>query len=433
VTEVALAPGLLGTSAAYTYNFGGEQTDIYNWQVVLATVPETIGFAPSVTCHARGVKFLGMDDRVLGILDYASDEVGDTSVMPRREVGLESEALEGRFEIRVDHELGENWVRQLFSPSFISWLGDRAPEKLCFELVDGSLCVFVPAGGCTPEELNAAAVMIASRLREEALEEAGMDSAGRAAVAASPHRTMDAATADAVATVDWDSPPADVETAMKAYRWIAMRTWRPWVIGPAAFLLLLAIGALVTVAGWFSQDADSLEALLGGVTIMLSSPFVGVATWRKFVNDRARRFGKAAFAEQYARSRALTPEHPRLVQARNMQLRFPGVAEAAMTGVFGGADLEGTLVLSGEGSGSSRSDYDVVITQKPPAAALPDDGKLSETLSATAQGSVVAIWQTAPGGDRKRSAKGLDSFCKGVGEAVAGLGSAPPAAPAQSS
>ena len=42
-----------------------------------------------------------------------------------------------------DEEQDPNWLRQLFSPTFIVWLTDSAPEKFAFELVDGTLCCYV--------------------------------------------------------------------------------------------------------------------------------------------------------------------------------------------------------------------------------------------------------------------------------------------------
>ena len=56
---------------------------------------------------------------------------------------LESEALDERYEIFSGKEQDQVWLRRLFSPTFIVWLGEEAPKKFAFELVAGTLCCFV--------------------------------------------------------------------------------------------------------------------------------------------------------------------------------------------------------------------------------------------------------------------------------------------------
>ncbi len=66
-----------------------------------------------------------------------------------------------------------NHLRQLFSPTFIVWLTDSAPEKFAFELVDGTLCCYVKGHKKKAAELDtirAASATVATRLREESLE-----------------------------------------------------------------------------------------------------------------------------------------------------------------------------------------------------------------------------------------------------------------------
>jgi hypothetical protein len=415
LVEGQLTQGLEGTSAVYAYEFSEDSgSDVYRWNVVLTAVPEVTGFAPSISCHARGVRFAALDDRAMGILDYALGEVGDTSRMPEREVRLESEAVRSRFTLRVDRDIGENWVRQLFSPQFIAWL-EAAPEKLCFELFDGNLCVFMPQAAGTIEEVVDAAAHVAARMREEALEEAGMATAARAAQTDRPERSLDAATARAVATVRWTRPPADEKEAIRAYWWVGMRTWKPWVYAPVILVAGLLVGTLVVVAEVESSSPD--EGLLGGLAMVFMSPVVAWWTFRKFVGDRARRFGRAAFAAEYAESRALTPENPRLVQARNMSLRFPGVAESAMTGVLPGTDLQATLVFSGQGSGSQRRDHNVVITALPEGLEVPEDGGLGRELTCAVGGRAIAVW-TQVTADAGRSATELDDFVIRVAKAL---------------
>lgn len=445
VGEGELAPGLEGTRAEYSYTFAGDDaSEVYGWHVVLTAVPETIGFAPRVTCHARGLKFKAIDDRVLGVLDYAIGDVPDTSQMPERRVKLESEAFGERYRLRVDHDLGENWARQLFSPAFIDWLTNDAPEKTSWELFDGMLCVFTPvdpsstevqAAADAPDALIAAAAKIAKRLREEALEEAGMDSAGKAAQTDRPEQSLDAQTARWVATEKWKEPPPDVATAMRQYRDIGMRTWRPWFYGFAAFLLSLAIGIVLGGIGFISDgSSDSGGAFLAGVALVLGSPVIGYFGWKKFVDDRAIRIGRAAFTGEYAKSRGLQAQQPRLLQARNMQLRFPGVAEAALSGKLPGTDLDATLVMSAAGMASNRAEYNVLISEEPRPLEIPANADLGDGLSAAAHEKTVAIWAQSSGG-KERTIKELDEFCPRAERALVDLRSGRVAepAPAQSS
>ena len=50
---------------------------------------------------------------------------------------LESEALDERYEIFSGKEQDQVWLRRLFSPTFVVWLGEEAPKKFAFELVAG--------------------------------------------------------------------------------------------------------------------------------------------------------------------------------------------------------------------------------------------------------------------------------------------------------
>jgi hypothetical protein len=54
---------------------------------------------------------------------------------------LESADLDRRYEIFFGPNDDELWIKRLFSPSFIVWLSEQAPDGLAFELSAGSLCV----------------------------------------------------------------------------------------------------------------------------------------------------------------------------------------------------------------------------------------------------------------------------------------------------
>jgi hypothetical protein len=68
---------------------------------------------------------------------------------------------------------GWSWRARLFSPSFIVWLTESAPQRFAFELVNGILCCYVNDHKESAADLDAvaaASAAVANRLREESLE-----------------------------------------------------------------------------------------------------------------------------------------------------------------------------------------------------------------------------------------------------------------------
>lgn len=164
--EGALAEGVDGMLALYTYeeettdSKGNRQTNYYRYTVGLTQVRECADFVPELYCQ-----------RKFGL--RALEKFEDVFRGSKERVKLESEALDERYEIFAGPAQEPNWLRQLFSPTFIVWLTDSAPEKFAFELVDGTLCCYVSGHKKKADELDtirAAAAAVAARLREEALE-----------------------------------------------------------------------------------------------------------------------------------------------------------------------------------------------------------------------------------------------------------------------
>jgi hypothetical protein len=161
-----LGEGVEGTVALYTYeeetidSDGDRQTDYYRYTVGIAQVPECAGFVPELYCR-----------RKFGL--RALEKLEDVFRGSKERVELESEALDERYEIFAGKAQDANSLRQLFSPTFIVWLTDSAPEKFAFELVDGNLCCYVNGHKKKAAELDtirAASTAVATRLREEAAE-----------------------------------------------------------------------------------------------------------------------------------------------------------------------------------------------------------------------------------------------------------------------
>lgn len=161
-----LADGFEGTLALYTYeeettdSDGDRQTNYYRYIVGLAEVAECAEFVPELYCQ-----------RKFGL--RALEKFEDVFRGSKERVELESEVLDKKYEIFAGSKQDANWLRQLFSPTFIVWLTDTAPDKFAFELVDGTLCCYVSGHKENAADLDAIRIAtgaVAKRLREEALE-----------------------------------------------------------------------------------------------------------------------------------------------------------------------------------------------------------------------------------------------------------------------
>lgn len=161
-----IAEGFEGTLALFTYeeetrdSDGDKQTNYYRYTLGLVEVPECTGFVPELYCQ-----------RKFGL--RALEKFEDAFRGNKERVALESEALLDKYEIFATKQQDSNRLRQLFSPSFIVWLADSAPDKFAFELVDGTLCCYVSGHKDNAAELDAIAAAtsaVGNRLRDEALE-----------------------------------------------------------------------------------------------------------------------------------------------------------------------------------------------------------------------------------------------------------------------
>ena len=164
--EGPLGDGVEGLLALYTYeeestdSEGNRTTNYYRYTVGIVEVPECAGFVPELYCR-----------RKFGL--RALEKLEDAFRRSKQRVELESTEMEERYEIFSRDDQDPNSLRQLFSPSFIVWLSESAPEKFAFELVGGNLCCYVSGHKKKAAELDtirAASTAVATRLREESLE-----------------------------------------------------------------------------------------------------------------------------------------------------------------------------------------------------------------------------------------------------------------------
>lgn len=161
-----LAPGVSGILALYTYeeettdSEGNRDTDYYRYTVGLVHIPECVGFVPELYVQRKfGLKAL--------------EKLEDAFRGSKERVKLESAELDKRYEIFVDEKQDQNWLRQLFAPSFIVWLLQKTPNKFAFELVNGTLCCYAndhKKKAADLDRMRAATAAVATRIREEALE-----------------------------------------------------------------------------------------------------------------------------------------------------------------------------------------------------------------------------------------------------------------------
>ena len=161
-----LADGVHGTLALFTYeeettnSEGQSETNYYRYTVGFTQVTECAERVPELYCQ-----------RKFGL--RALEKFEDVFRTKKERVKLESEVLDEKYEIFAGSEQDAVWLRRLFSPTFIVWLTDSAPDKFAFELVDGNLCCYVNGHKDDAEGLDgvaAATSAVATRLREEALE-----------------------------------------------------------------------------------------------------------------------------------------------------------------------------------------------------------------------------------------------------------------------
>jgi hypothetical protein len=147
-----LGQGVAGVVGQLAYR----RNKTFGFQVALAEVPAATAFAPRVFCIRRGRST--RDDEFYGFEARHS------------KLWTESTALNERYEVATSPYQDPNWLRQLFSPSFVDWLGTKPPADFSFELAYGALLGSVEDDDPGADGLAAlcdATVHVATRIREE--------------------------------------------------------------------------------------------------------------------------------------------------------------------------------------------------------------------------------------------------------------------------
>jgi hypothetical protein len=163
------APRIGGILAIYTYvtettdSNGNREKTYHPFTLGMTEISECVAHVPELYCQRKsGLRSL--------------EKFEDVFRTSKQRVELESEALDDRYEIFSAKSQDAVWLRQLFSPTFIVWLTESAPDKFAFELVGGVLVAYVRGHKEDTADLDkvaAATAMVASRLRDKSGESAG--------------------------------------------------------------------------------------------------------------------------------------------------------------------------------------------------------------------------------------------------------------------
>lgn len=163
------AVGRLRHQAAFGRTMGVDVKQQHT--IMVCRIPESVGYVPMLCCRP--------DELTSGMYYWGGDQ------RKRQSQRFESVELERRYRVEVAPGQAQNWIFQLFSPSFIDWMARETPPDFGFKLDLGVFTCETPqwrgqAGSLTgevdPEALDLLARTggrVASRVRDEVLEEAG--------------------------------------------------------------------------------------------------------------------------------------------------------------------------------------------------------------------------------------------------------------------
>ncbi len=339
--------------------------------LLVTRVPEAAAFLPTLACHDAERH------------DLTSLLLGPGGLFRLyREVELESIAFAKRYRVGIGPGCDENRMRQLFSPTFVDWLAQQAPEGFVFEYGRGVLSVATtspPADIAGVDRFCGFAAQVAERLRREALE----------SPAGSGFET-----------------PAAAPLAPTPTRWKLVG----WLIWAAVAGVLSGLASLVPLVALIALGASPLltVAAVGGVFA------VGFAWLLAKFRRSSRRMRDAASAldrvvRDYGRERGLTALDAVAFLDRHPGLPAPGAAAPVLSGTVAGVGEASLVVFAGPGA---------------PGA----DGSAGYALAIVADaGGPVPSLSVTPMGERASTAMiggfavhGVQGYVPGRGDVAAG-------------
>jgi hypothetical protein len=407
-----LPGGLEGTVALMTYS--GEDGASHE-TLCVAQVPESIAFLPKLYC--RDSHFKHTRSYTLGSEGFASDWRGTE---------FESEAVNRTWAVQVAPDQDEGWLRELFAPTFLAWLGQHSPEDFTFELLEGQLTCRVGGeldGEAGLDRLIELTTHIAERIRTESLEEERVPAPFSAPLPPPEPTAERDATDRAVAKREWDEPPKDMAAAISGYTGIARREpggWKaPLLLGGGIGGLILVIGIPVSLASGGLSDFGAFATGSTAITFLLFAlglgGFLFWAARRSQVQKRARRYGQRAFVIEYARSRDLEQEDPKAFHARFLRVRLPGPARNVMYGRHPATDREMRLLLCSDQSGQSAG-FEVAVAPVGEGATADANNRTEGTTVRIDDGYAMAFRATPP--ETGPSIEGLDAVARAAAAAI---------------
>jgi hypothetical protein len=179
-TYVEAKMALISRDETTTDPNGVETKGLAHFTVAVTHVPKAKRFVPWLLCHRVE------DEHLLG-------RAAEALIHGNQRVRLESTELDQRYRIYAAPDRDDTWLHELFSPSFIVFLFERAAQGFAFEYVEGTLCVSVVGRRTLSEDLDGlrdATVALVARIREQIKESLG-PARGRSAPgtpASRPHR-----------------------------------------------------------------------------------------------------------------------------------------------------------------------------------------------------------------------------------------------------
>jgi hypothetical protein len=410
----ALPGGLWGTIALMTYSGEGGAS---HETLCVAEVPESIAFLPKLYC--RDSHFKHTRSYTLGSEGFASDWRGTE---------FESEAVNRTWAVQVAPDQDEGWLRELFAPTFLDWLGQHSPEDFTFELHEGQLTCRVDGevdDEAGLDRLIELTTHIAERIRTESMEEERAPAPFSAPLPPPEPTAEREATDRAVARRDWNEPPRDMATAISGYRGVARREpggWKaPLLLGGGIGGLILVIGVPVSLASGGLSDFGAFAAGSTAITFLLLAVGLGGflfwAARRSQVQKRALLYGQRAFVVEYARSRGLEHEDPKAFHARFLRLDLPGPARNVMYGRHPATGRETRLLLCSDPSGQSAG-FEVAVVPTAGLTAGAAAGTEQNVAVSVDDGYVVAS-KPAPS-DAGPSIEDLDAVARRASDAAGG-------------
>ncbi len=346
VVDGTLPGDVDGSLAYYTYEYtttdsdGHSETHTRRFTIVVTSVPQSIGFMPSLG-------FAGARSEMSGVGGKLEEVV---------QVDLGGHAgLKGSRCYRYKGA-SEMWTRRLFSPAFVDWLA-RSEADLGFELSNGVLTTS-RAGHLVGADALAGLCEEAAHLTEVIAAESDEDSdTGNAASnAAKDPKANDPRMEAALSAVPVEAPPSVNATE---------RTFRRHVAGsPRTFGRALWYATIITLL--LNIPGAAIPIVLGvagawGLLAAIEAAIVAIFfffIYRKDVRESGKKYAAEAFWRDYAKSRGMKLEEPLRFAATHADAKLGWKPDRVLAGPLPGGG-EGCFCVLGDGS--KRADRVAVV------------------------------------------------------------------------